>query len=104
FFFSSRRRHSSFSRDWSSDVCSSDLNKQIELLEWQKKATEAEYYPTVALSANYGFLGQGDKMPWWNGKENGVFWSDMASVGLNRSEERRAGKECGDRRSADVLK
>src|SRR5690606_20101859 len=24
FFFSSRRRHTSFSRDWSSDVCSSD--------------------------------------------------------------------------------
>src|SRR5690606_40040849 len=27
FFFSSRRRHTSFSRDWSSDVCSSDLSK-----------------------------------------------------------------------------
>src|SRR5690606_3466003 len=26
FFFSSRRRHTSFSRDWSSDVCSSDLS------------------------------------------------------------------------------
>src|SRR5690606_1819717 len=25
-FFSSRRRHTSFSRDWSSDVCSSDLS------------------------------------------------------------------------------
>src|SRR5690606_40012805 len=25
FFFASRRRHTSFSRDWSSDVCSSDL-------------------------------------------------------------------------------
>src|SRR5690606_41161912 len=25
FFFSSRRRHTTFSRDWSSDVCSSDL-------------------------------------------------------------------------------
>src|SRR5690606_40996974 len=27
FFFSSRRRHTIFSRDWSSDVCSSDLGK-----------------------------------------------------------------------------
>src|SRR5436309_4204524 len=27
FFFSSRRRHTRFSRDWSSDVCSSDLLK-----------------------------------------------------------------------------
>src|SRR5690606_40424087 len=27
FFFSSRRRHTRFSRDWSSDVCSSDLSR-----------------------------------------------------------------------------
>src|SRR5207302_4001247 len=27
FFFSSRRRHTRFSRDWSSDVCSSDLER-----------------------------------------------------------------------------
>src|SRR5690606_39989431 len=29
FFFSSRRRHTRFSRDWSSDVCSSDLTGQL---------------------------------------------------------------------------
>src|SRR5690606_38749550 len=29
FFFSSRRRHTRFSRDWSSDVCSSDLFAEI---------------------------------------------------------------------------
>src|SRR5690606_40475993 len=29
FFFSSRRRHTRFSRDWSSDVCSSDLNVAV---------------------------------------------------------------------------
>src|SRR5690606_19059600 len=29
FFFSSRRRHTRFSRDWSSDVCSSDLGKGL---------------------------------------------------------------------------
>src|SRR2546429_6303570 len=28
FFFSSRRRHTRCSRDWSSDVCSSDLNQE----------------------------------------------------------------------------
>src|SRR5207302_3761330 len=28
FFFSSRRRHTRFSRDWSSDVCSSDLARR----------------------------------------------------------------------------
>src|SRR5699024_3131770 len=29
FFFSSRRRHTRSKRDWSSDVCSSDLNENI---------------------------------------------------------------------------
>src|SRR5690606_39410660 len=29
FFVSSRRRHTRFSRDWSSDVCSSDLLAQL---------------------------------------------------------------------------
>src|SRR2546422_10556244 len=29
FFFSSRRRHTRCSRDWSSDVCSSDLDEQV---------------------------------------------------------------------------
>src|SRR6266487_4868538 len=28
FFFSSRRRHTSWTGDWSSDVCSSDLNAE----------------------------------------------------------------------------
>src|SRR5690606_40998549 len=31
FFFSSRRRHTRFSRDWSSDVCSSDLARERQL-------------------------------------------------------------------------
>src|SRR5690606_39584392 len=32
-FFSSRRRHTRFSRDWSSDVCSSDLGlESVEFL------------------------------------------------------------------------
>src|SRR2546429_3490578 len=30
FFFSSRRRHTRCSRDWSSDVCSSDLSNSSE--------------------------------------------------------------------------
>src|SRR5690625_233282 len=32
FFFSSRRRHTRWPRDWSSDVCSSDLRKLIDSL------------------------------------------------------------------------
>src|SRR2546429_5206505 len=30
FFFSSRRRHTRCSRDWSSDVCSSDLARALD--------------------------------------------------------------------------
>src|SRR5690606_39778968 len=33
FCFSSRRRHTRFSRDWSSDVCSSDLRELFDRLE-----------------------------------------------------------------------
>src|SRR5690606_39704619 len=32
FFFSSRRRHTRFSRDWSSDVCSSDLQGELAII------------------------------------------------------------------------
>src|SRR6266511_4438608 len=45
FFFSSRRRHTRFSRDWSSDVCSSDLVegrerfRLVELTEGRAFAT-----------------------------------------------------------------
>src|SRR5690606_39396653 len=35
FFFSSRRRHTRFSRDWSSDVCSSDLEAVGDLTQGQ---------------------------------------------------------------------
>src|SRR2546422_4619119 len=41
FFFSSRRRHTRCSRDWSSDVCSSDLNgiraRAAQLCEWLER-------------------------------------------------------------------
>src|SRR5690606_23371749 len=38
FFFSSRRRHTRFSRDWSSDVCSSDLEPvTVDLLDLQNE-------------------------------------------------------------------
>src|SRR5690625_7480328 len=30
FFFSSRRRHTRWPRDWSSDVCSSDLQSRLD--------------------------------------------------------------------------
>src|SRR2546422_3808053 len=35
FFFSSRRRHTRCSRDWSSDVCSSDLRLAASRVRWE---------------------------------------------------------------------
>src|SRR6266704_6064584 len=69
FFFSSRRRHTRSKRDWSSDVCSSDLRP-------------GRGFGKVS-SAFEGFAGIGLRLP-------GV-----------RSEERRVGKECRSRWSAD---
>ncbi len=59
------------------------LEKQKELLQFNKKATEALKYPTVNLQGNYGWYATGSKFPWVNGLKNGVNWSDFASVGLN---------------------
>src|SRR5690606_20069757 len=42
FFFSSRRRHTRFSRDWSSDVCSSDLHSME--MDLQKIDYNSELY------------------------------------------------------------
>src|SRR5690606_40995331 len=48
FFFSSRRRHTRFSRDWSSDVCSSDLDgtAAIPLKVAEKDGTYTFYVAT----------------------------------------------------------
>src|SRR5208337_5081140 len=42
FFFSSRRRHTSYIGDWSSDVCSSDLLNTIYLADQMIRAGDAE--------------------------------------------------------------
>src|SRR5690606_40975222 len=83
FFFSSRRRHTRFSRDWSSDVCSSDL---MALLETAKGVQAA---PEIAALDNVTALmwGAEDLVASIGGtssrRENGEY----------RSEERRVGKE-----------
>ena len=59
------------------------LEKQKELLQYNKKATEAALYPTVGLQASYGWAGMGKAFPLTNGINNGVMWTDMASIGLN---------------------
>src|SRR5690606_39342105 len=42
FFFSSRRRHTRFSRDWSSDVCSSDLAGSVPGLDVPQVITDVD--------------------------------------------------------------
>lgn len=59
------------------------LKKQEQLLEFQKKSIEAEYYPTLSLTGSYNYIGQGPEMPWFKKPETGVYWSDYAAVGLN---------------------
>src|SRR5699024_11804387 len=47
YFISSRRRHTRSKRDWSSDVCSSDLSYKSESDFWEKSA--ADYFSGLAL-------------------------------------------------------
>ncbi|TLX26683.1 TolC family protein [Chryseobacterium indologenes] len=58
------------------------LNKQRELLEYNKNATVANLYPTVGLSANYGWQGLGNKFPYATGSSQGTNWGDYASIGV----------------------
>src|SRR6266550_975763 len=66
FFFSSRRRHTRCSRDWSSDVCSSDLEargylKNLALSEVQMQANES--YMQQAVVEIVGKIGNnGDRV------------------------------------------
>src|SRR5690606_5030407 len=53
FFFSSRRRHTRFSRDWSSDVCSSDLRK---IFRTTNSAIREMSYILLFSSVLVGFL------------------------------------------------
>src|SRR5947209_13906678 len=81
FFFSSRRRHTRYWRDWSSDVCSSDLN---HLRETGVRADRLELEITEGV-----FLADGDST------------EDTFAKLKERSEERRVGKECKGRWARD---
>src|SRR5256885_9884806 len=48
FFFSSRRRHTRLQGDWSSDVCSSDLQQKIA----QREAEALKVRETAAIESN----------------------------------------------------
>src|SRR5260370_19921388 len=92
FFFSSRRRHTRFKCDWSSDVCSSDL-MLIPLL-FRLGSFGHQSHPGRHLlsrlhpSNNQQPFRQDQHAPMVHGRLGGV---------LVRSEERRVGKECRSR-------
>src|SRR5439155_17395129 len=94
FFFSSRRRHTRWPRDWSSDVCSSDL-ASTEMSQFQavngRPFDERLHILRVQGKGNFTTL----ILPHAKGD---VPNSQITQSG-GRSEERRVGKECRSRRS-----
>src|SRR5947209_15588150 len=78
FFFSSRRRHTRYWRDWSSDVCSSDLfsSEPAALSLACDSVNELRRFRSAPIRHSY-FI--------WN------------ALYADRSEERRVGKECRSR-------
>src|SRR5690606_40938030 len=90
FFFSSRRRHTRFSRDWSSDVCSSDLAATVRAAlqgNCQRLAGVARMDVTAAALQGHRHQKGADT---FQVKVQG----NVAFRGQGRSEERRVGKEC----------
>src|SRR5690625_4189610 len=59
FFFSSRRRHTRWPRDWSSDVCSSDLQLQEKLCKLAFETVKKDYFSTG--SSGVVICGYGEK-------------------------------------------
>src|SRR2546429_4874303 len=90
FFFSSRRRHTRCSRDWSSDVCSSDLALGLTTHPEQDLANREE------LAANLEKLGRDQRrIAAFAGRDRREVIAQLFQA--RRSEERRVGKECRSR-------
>ncbi|MFZ4260620.1 TolC family protein [Sphingobacterium sp. HJSM2_6] len=58
------------------------LEKQAELLEYNKKSIISGYYPTLSFTGNLGYLGMGNTFPIFSPNE-GVKWSGFSGLGLN---------------------
>src|SRR2546422_7383565 len=81
FFFSSRRRHTRCSRDWSSDVCSSDLTTGQSAGAFEQSTEPIIWLPTWNVTFVAG----------------GALLTLAGETVATRSEERRVGKECRSR-------
>src|SRR5690554_7462834 len=89
FFFSSRRRHTRCGRDWSSDVCSSDLGPM-----WDQEEVHEIYrrWRRVLDSYNPGGDPGADRILCAE-----AWLPSLARTMRFRSEERRVGKESRSR-------
>src|SRR3712207_7798793 len=91
-FFSSRRRHTRYWRDWSSDVCSSDLGEDNTILVTQvllqllHRTLQAQQDQLQPRRARVSLLID---------EAHNVLTRSVAK--MLRSEERRVGKECRSR-------
>src|SRR5260370_26666151 len=88
FFFSSRRRHTRFKCDWSSDVCSSDLAKNGRIFD-----TEV-FWRSLNFGGRDAVLAVITDITERKALEEQLRQSHKLEA---RSEERRVGKECRSR-------
>src|SRR5690606_40009130 len=98
-FFSSRRRHTRFSRDWSSDVCSSDLTFTLSNFG----TLFGRYANPIVVPPQVAILGAGGIRQQPVAVEGRVEIHPILPLSLTfdhrvRSEERRVGRECRSRR------
>src|SRR5947209_14945399 len=104
FFFSSRRRHTRYWRDWSSDVCSSDLHVHGARIDIRIVAPHGLEQP-LARKHPAGMLQEVPEQSEFGGSERDRMTVAADSMARNihldirvaRSEERRVGKECRSR-------
>src|SRR3712207_8358050 len=90
FFFSSRRRHTRYWRDWSSDVCSSDLAGVTNTARVQ---TSDQFDPDSTPGNTAAEDDQSSVTVTALSADLSITKSDSP----DRSEERRVGKECRSR-------
>src|SRR5437764_5408014 len=94
FFFSSRRRHTRYIGDWSSDVCSSDLyGTNYVYLVANRAINDGSFHHVAAVRSGTTLSLYID-----GNLDSQVTASGLANI---RSEERRVGKECRSRWSPE---